>query len=397
MEHVTSDHLAAALNAARAGGIYLDHHATTPVDARVAEAVLHYMVADFGNSNSVDHLYGELAATAVETAAVRVAHLLSAELDDIHFTSGSTQALEMAFSHALGASPDRPLRVTLTRVEHPATIDIVARAERRGLATVRWIEVGSDAAIDVDQVSGMMDETDLMCVMAANNEVGTIFPVAQIYERAADAGVAMLVDATQAAGRVAIDLSETPFDYLVLSGHKIYGPKGVGALISPVYHADDSYGLVGSHSATPNVPGIVGFGVACQLMAEEGGAEEFRLRSLSALMLTELQSTIPDLVLNGSEFRLGGNLHVSAPGAPNDLVVARLRNRVAVSTGAACMSGAQGASHVLRAMGLPQNLQESALRIGLGRHTSREDVLEAAQRIASAVASVRTSLDRQNA
>lgn len=358
---------------------------------------MRYMLEEFGNANSVDHVHGERAAAAVEAATDAVAELLSADPADVHFTSGSTQALELAFSHALGTAGGGPLRVALSRVEHPAVIDIAKRAERLGVATVQWIDVASDASVDMDGIERLLPDIDLLCLMAANNEVGTIYPVAEAYERAATAGVAMLVDATQAVGRVQINLSETPFDYLVLSGHKIHAPKGVGALVSSVYRAEDNYGLAGSHAATPNVPGIVGLGIACRLMIEGGAADEQRLRGLSALMLAELRSAVPDLVLNGREPRLGGNIHVSAKGAPNDLVVARLRNQVAISTGAACMSGAQGASHVLQAMALPQDVQESALRIGLGRYTTREDVLEAAQRIASAIASVRTSLECQNA
>jgi cysteine desulfurase len=379
------------------GEIYLDHHATTPVDPRVAEAVMRHMVEEFGNANSVDHVHGERAAAAIEAATDAVADLLAADSTDVHFTSGSTQAIELAFSHALGTAKGSPLRVALSRVEHPAVMDVARRAEGLGLAALHWIDVAPDASIDLNHVEGLLPEIDLLCLMAANNEVGTIYPVAEAYERAAAAGVAMLVDATQAVGRVPLDLSETPFDYLVFSGHKIHAPKGVGALVSSVYRAEENFGLAGCHAATPNVPGVVGLGIACRLMAEEGAAEEQRLRGLSALMLDELRNAVLHLVLNGSEPRLGGNLHVSAPGAPNDLVVARLRNKVAISTGAACMSGAQGASHVLQAMGLPQDVQESALRIGLGRNTTREDVIEAAQRIASAIASVRISLERQNA
>lgn len=297
----------------------------------------------------------------------------------------------------MGMHRNFPLRVALSRVEHPAIIDIAKRAEHRGLASLRWLDVSSDASIDLGQVKRLAPEIDLLCLMAANNEVGTIYPVADAYEIASVAGVSMLVDATQAAGRLEIDLSETPFDYLVLSGHKIYAPKGVGALISPIYRADDNHGIAGSHPPTPNVPAIVGLGVACRLMVEQGEADERRIRELRDLMLDELRSIVPNLSLNGGTPKLSGNLHVSAPGAPNDLVVSRLRGQVAISTGAACMSGAQGSSHVLQAMKLPHDVQESALRISLGRPTSREDVIEAAHHIGSAIAAVKTTLGLQHA
>lgn len=379
------------------GGIYLDHHATTPVDQRVTEAIVRHLMEDFGNANSVDHVHGERAAAALREATMSVARLLSAQDDDVHFTSGSTQAIEFALSHAIGVAGGRTLRIAMSRVEHPALIDVARRAERLGLASIRWLDVSSDASVDLDDVKRALPKLDLLCLMVANNEVGTIYPVREAYDLAASAGVAMLVDATQAVGRVEMDLSETPFDYLVLSAHKLYGPKGVGALVSPVYRAEDAFGLAGGHPPTPNVPGIVGLGVACELMATQGTDDERRVLGLRDLMLHELRTKVPDLVPNGGGPRLAGNLHVSAPGAPNDLVVARLRGQVSISTGAACMSGAFGGSHVLQAMGLPTQVQESALRIGLGRSTTREDVLDAAERIASAIGSVRRSLEHRNA
>jgi cysteine desulfurase len=201
------------------GGIYLDHHATTPVDPRVAEAVMRHMVQEFGNANSVDHVHGERAAAAIEAATVAVADLLTADPADVHFTSGSTHAIELAFSHALGTAKGSPLRVALSRVEHPAVMDMARRAEELGLATLRWINVAPDASIDMNQVEELLPGIDLLCLMVANNEVGTIYPVAEAYERAAAAGVAMLVDSTQAVGRVPLDLSATKSMPPRASGH----------------------------------------------------------------------------------------------------------------------------------------------------------------------------------
>ncbi|UXN67939.1 aminotransferase class V-fold PLP-dependent enzyme (plasmid) [Devosia neptuniae] len=251
-------------------GIYLDHHATTPVDPEVAQAVVRCMVEDFGNANSTDHTYGEHAAESVENARESVAGLLSAGSEDIHFTAGSTQAIELAFAHAIGAGGPAPLRVALSRVEHPAVIDTAVRAERRGLASLRWLEVSGEGEIDLDELRAAVKDADLLCMMAANNEIGTIYPVASAFDIAEGAGVRMLVDATQAVGRTELDLSTIPFDYLVLSGHKIYGPKGVGALVSASYRPEENHGISASHEPTQNVPGIVGLGLAARIMSERG-------------------------------------------------------------------------------------------------------------------------------
>ncbi|MBY5701207.1 cysteine desulfurase [Rhizobium leguminosarum] len=375
-------------------GIYLDHHSTTPVDPRVAEVVMRAMVEDFGNANSVDHKYGEAAHHLIERASSLVAKLVNCDDTDVHFTSGSTEAIRLAISHAIGVADALPLRIGLSRVEHPAVIDTAARAERLGLARLIWVDVGADARLDMTSLQeALKDGVDLLCVMAANNEVGTIYPLAEIFALAEAGGAHMLVDATQAAGRVPIDLNETPVEYLILSSHKIYGSKGVGALISSIYDAAQVHGLAATHEATPNVPGIAGMGEACRLMAEEGANETLRIASLRDQMQDILLTRLPEIIVNGppSE-RLAHNLHISVPGVPNDLVVQRLRGRVAISTGAACMSGAQSASHVLQAMGLSQEIQDGALRIGLGRFTTQDDITLAAAEIEAATIDVKSAL-----
>ena len=305
--------------------IYLDHHATTPVDPRVLAVAVRMMVEDYGNANGVENTHGENAAGVVDNAKEKVARLLAAEPEDVHFTSGSTEAIQLAISHAI-ASHKAPLRVALTGVEHKAVIDTVLRAEQMGLVEKSWVAVDSRAQIDMESLESVLaDGVDLVCIMAANNEVGTIYPVLRIAQLARNHDADVLVDATQAVGRVPLDLSDGAMTYLVLSAHKIYGPKGVGALVSSSFDRSSSFGLQGAHEATPNVAGIAAMGVACEILEMESAEENKRLSSLRDRLQERLCTLIPDLVVNGDQAnRLPNNLHVTVKGAPNDIVLSRL-------------------------------------------------------------------------
>ncbi|TCN35210.1 cysteine desulfurase [Shinella granuli] len=377
--------------------IYLDHHATTPVDSRVVDIVTRAMLDDYGNANGVENLHGERAASIVDRSKASVASLLRSDPADVHFTSGSTEAIELALSHAI-ASGKAPLRVGLSTVEHKAVIDYVLRAEGLGLCTKVWLPVNDEAMLDWTAFeTALHSGLDLVCVMAANNEVGTTYPITEVAAASHLFGAKILVDATQAVGRMEIDTEGDNLDYVVVSAHKVYGPKGIGALISRHFEPSHLTGLRGAHQATPNVPGIAGMGRAFEIMEMEGDEESRRLALLRDLLLRRLQALVPGLVVNGSEKdRLPHNLHVSAPGAPNDIVLLRLRGQVSVSTGSACNSGAQEPSHVLRAMGLDAARIESSLRMGLGRSTSNDDVKIAATLIADAIADVRSSLSGES-
>ncbi|MBT9372612.1 aminotransferase class V-fold PLP-dependent enzyme [Rhizobium sp. CSW-27] len=372
--------------------VYLDHHATTPVDPRVAEVAIRMMVEEFGNANGVENIHGEHAASAVAEARDKVARLLRAEPDDVYFTSGSTEAIQLAISHSI-ATHHSPLKIAVSRVEHKAVIDTALRAERLGLAAVTWIEVDEKARLDRSGYKRVLQTgIDLVCVMAANNEVGTIYPVDEIVREAHEHGANVLIDATQAVGRMPIDLEELNAAYVVLSGHKIYSPKGIGALVSPVFERASVFGLQGAHHPTPNVSGIAALGSACELMELEGEAESRRLSQLRDLLQQRLLHLVPGLVVNGDEAaRLPHNLHVSAPGALNDVVLSHLRGKVSISTGSACNTGAQEPSHVLRAMRLPHSRIDSCLRMGLGRTTTASDIELAAVQIAQAIHDVRTA------
>jgi cysteine desulfurase len=231
---------------------------------------------------------------------------------------------------------------------------------------------------------------DLLCLMAANNEVGTIYPVDAVSREARARGCTVFVDATQAAGKIPLSVSACEIDYMALSAHKMYGPKGVGALVYAGSEGMTGRSPDGTGPGTPPVPGIVGLGQACRLRALEMEEDETRIAGLRDQLERSLCDAIPGLVVNGDRSnRLAGNLHISVPDVPGDAVIARLRRQVALSTGAACSSGAQEPSHVLRAMGLAPALQEGALRMGLGKATTGADVAAAASSIAAAVAAAR--------
>jgi cysteine desulfurase len=376
--------------------IYLDNHATTPVDPRVAAAVLSTMTSTFGNPNSSEHLYGEEASNLVDVARRQIGELLSTNHEAIHFTSGATESIRIALAHAVSQRGHGPLRVALARVEHRAVLDVVLEYERRGEATVDWIPVDGLAQIDLDALDSVCHKgIDLVCVMAANNEVGTVYPLKDVAAIATSVGARTLVDATQAAGSIPLNLNEFHIDYVAFSAHKMYGPKGVGALVAralPSVRTTNSP-TPGTDDGTPNVPGIVGLGEACRLRRLEMGNDERRMAALRDELQGMLQVAIPDLMVNGDiRHRLANNLHVAVPGVPSDAVIARLRRYVALSSGAACSSGAQTHSHVLKAMGLPEAVMDGALRIGVGKFTTKEEINLAAPHIAAAVSATRVAL-----
>jgi cysteine desulfurase len=381
--------------------IYLDYHATTPVDPRVAAVVLHTMTTAFGNANSAEHVYGETAAALVADARREVAALVDAAPEGVHFTSGSSESIRLALAHAVAGRGQKPLRVAVTTVEHRAVLDAVAVHERRGEVTVRWLPVDGRARLDMTALEAAChDGMDLVCVMAANNEVGTLYPVEEVTRIAGRTGARTLIDATQAAGRVSIHAAAWEITYLAISAHKIYGPKGVGALIVPSeLDMRPSHGPTpGTGNGTPNVPGIAGLGEACRLRRLEMGDDEPRIAAQRDRLELLLLAGIHGLVMNGDRAcRLSHNLHVSVPDVPNDAVIARLRHSVALSTGAACSSSAQTPSHVLRAMGVSEAVQEGSLRIGTGKFTTDEDIQQAAEHIVQAVAALRRAMGGREA
>lgn len=386
--------------------IYLDNHATTPTDPRVAAVVLRYMTEAFGNASSVDHPYGDEAEAAVENARREVASLVGASPRDVVFVSGATEALNLAIQGFVrvrgthGRVP-APVRIGVTPIEHRAVLDPIGHLAREGLISVTWLQVDSRGQLDLDQARNVCARgLDLLCVMAANNEVGTILPLSHIAAVARSEGIPLLTDATQAAGRIPLSFTEWGLAFLALSAHKLYGPKGVGALVVTRDAALEPLSYGGGHErglrpGTLNVPGIAGLGEACRLRRMEMATDESRVAAQRDRLEGLLVEGIDELAINGDRSaRLAGNLHISIPGVSSSVIVARLRNAVAVARGAACASAAETPSHVLRALGLPDPLIRGALRLGLGKFTTDDEVERAGDYISQAVLESRPALQR---
>lgn len=382
--------------------IYLDYHATTPTDPRVAAVVMHHLTEAFGNASSRDHAYGDEAAATVNEAREQVALLLGTRARHVVFTSGATESLNLALQGFVRAKRTRrsdPVRITLTRLEHRAVVDTCTWLAERGEATLDWLHVDHRGRLDLEDLERACGAgAELVCTMAANNEVGTIHPLDEIGRIARTHGVPVLTDATQGAGKIPILTEEWGLSMVALAAHKMYGPKGVGALVVSRDVTLDPLLRGGGHqrglrSGTLNVPGIAGMGEAARLRRMEMGVDEPEI----ALRRDRLQETlirgIPGLVVNGdTENRLAGNLHVSVPDVPNTVVVARTRDWVALATGSACSSGVETPSYVLQALGLPREVVRGALRIGIGKFTTEHEIERASEVLAREVGLARAAM-----
>jgi cysteine desulfurase len=371
--------------------IYLDYHSTTPVDPRVAEKVMYYMTTAFGNANSVDHGYGDAAAQAVKQARQQIAELIHAYPKEIIFTSGATESINLAIQGHI-SQQNNPAKIIVSPVEHKAVLDTCKALAKKGLAEIIWLKVNQQAQLDLEHLEKVCAAgASLLCVMAANNEVGTIYPIQKIGAIAQTYHIPFLCDASQAVGKIPLNFQDWGITYLAISGHKFYAPKGVGALV--VRNGDYLQPMIyggghqqGMRSGTLNVPGIVGLGEACKLRQLEMSADENAIAQLRDTLQNLLQSNIPELVVNGDlNNRLSGNLHISIPDIPNSAMIARVRHKLAISTGAACSSGAIAPSHVLQAMNMAENIIEGALRIGIGKFTTKAEIEKVSSLIISAV------------
>jgi cysteine desulfurase len=385
--------------------IYLDHHATTPVDPAVLDAMLPYFREHFGNPSSTHHAFGQEAAAAVERARAQVAALIGAPPADIVFTSGATEADNLAV-RGLAQSTSQGHVVTSV-LEHAAVLEPCRTLERLGFAVTR-VEVGESGVVDAGRVAdALRAETVLVSLMAANNEVGTLQPVAEVGALCRARGIVFHTDAVQALGRVPVDVEAWNADLVSLSAHKMYGPKGVGALyvrkerrprlrLTP--QAEGGGQEKGVRSGTLNVPGIVGFGEAARLAHDAiASGEPDRVRELRDRLLAGLRSRIPNTEVNGAMTpRLPGNLHVSIEGAEAETLILSLGGRIGISSGAACAEAGGKGSHVLRAMGLPDMRVYTALRFGVGRYNTVAEIDAVVDSLVDAVvaARARTSIPR---
>jgi cysteine desulfurase len=383
--------------------IYLDAHATTPVDPRVLEAMLPYFSEKFGNAASRTHPYGWTADAAVELAREVIAAAIGAwSPKEIVFTSGATESDNLALRGVLEAAPAGSHVVT-TAIEHHAVLDPCRHLERFGYE-VTVVPVEPNGIVDPARIAAALNaRTVLVSVMTANNEVGTLQPIAEIGRITRERNVYLHTDAAQALGRVAIDVDRMGIDLLSLSAHKIYGPKGVGALyvrsrgprVRMVAQMDGGGHERGLRSGTLNVPGIVGLAKACELLSTESRGETERIRALRDRLFAALREKIEGLELNGDpEKRLAGNLNVSISGIPSDLLIGALPD-VAISSGSACTSASLEPSYVLRAMGATDDRARSSLRFGVGRFTTEGQVDRAAELIAAKVHELRDDSTRE--
>ncbi len=375
--------------------IYLDHHSTTPVDPRVLDAMLPYFTDLYGNAASRSHAFGRSAASAVEEARERVAQAIGASYSEIVFTAGATESNALAIK---GSAHRRPgTHLVTTAIEHRSVLDACTRLQADGWA-LTVVGVDSCGRVDPDDVRrALQPDTLLVSVMAANNEIGTLQPIAAIGAIVRAHGALFHVDATQALGRMALDVQADTIDLLSLSAHKLYGPKGVGALyvrrrprrteLLPLIEGGGQEG--GLRPGTLNVPGIVGTGIACEIMIESMAGETVRLAALRERLWAALTRELDGLTLNGHpELRLAGNLHLSIAGVQPDALLLGL-DEVALSAGAACSTGAVKPSHVLEAIGAAGDGARAALRLGIGRFNTEAQIDRAAQCIARRVLALR--------
>jgi len=377
--------------------VYLDYQATTPVDPRVLAEMLPYFTTTFGNASSIDHAYGAEASEAVEVARDRVASLVGASVDDVIFTSGATEANNLAILGFAESFVDSPGHVVTVETEHPAVLDPCSYLERKGWRVSR-LAVDHAGLVDPDDVGkALQKDTRLLSVMTANNEIGTIAPLKEISRLAAEAEVALHTDATQSAGYLPLNMNDLDVSLASLSGHKMYGPKGVGALVvrgRQMRRRVVPRELGGGHerglrSGTLNVPAIVGFGVACELAGSEADEVSSRLRALRERLWALLEGTVPGIELNGDRTkRLPHNLNVYVPGVNSRALLVQLKGDLALSTGAACGSAKAESSRVVAALGLGEGRAACSIRLSVGRPTTIGDVKSAAARFAAVVAAL---------
>jgi len=363
--------------------IYLDNHATTPVDPRVLDAMLPFFAQKFGNASSKNHAFGWEAEAAVDSAREQVAKLIGASSPrEIVFTSGATESDNLAIKGVAQAYRERGNHIVTCVTEHKAVLDSCKTLEKQGFK-VTYLPVQPNGLIDVQRLEdALTDKTILVSVMAANNEIGTIQPMKEIARSTKKRGILFHSDATQAVGRIPVDVDEMGIDLLSLTAHKIYGPKGVGALyvraanprvrVTPML--DGGGHERGMRSGTLNVPGIVALGTSCEVAQREMGAEGERLTGLREHLRSGLFEQLEDVYINGDPVRrLPGNLNMSFAYIDGESLMMGLKE-IAVSTGSACTSASLEPSHVLKALGVDDSLAHASIRFGLGRFNTAEEI-----------------------
>ena len=380
---------------------YLDYNATTPVDGRVIDAMMPLFAEHFGNPSSVHHEQGKTAARIMDEARGKVAGAIGMGASDVIFTSGATEANNLALA-GMQRGMGRPIKVLAGATEHKSVIQTCRMLQEEG-SSFATIPVFRNGTLDIVSLEDMMsDSVDVVSVMAANSETGVINPVGMAADIVHRHGAVLHCDATQAVGKIPFDAGEIGADMVTLSSHKIYGPKGCGALVATrdarrrmaaILHGGGQEREL--RSGTPNVPAIAGFGEACSIAATEGLADAGRQRGLRDMFETNLAVTVPDVSVNGhGAARLPNTSNVRMRGALADAVLTRVPS--AMSTGSACASGTMEPSHVLVAMGLDREAADESIRVSVGRNTGERDIDMAVSELAKAASFVRRAEARPN-
>lgn len=378
---------------------YLDYNATTPVDERVLDAMLPYLTTHFGNAASRTHVYGLKAEEAVDEARRQVADLLGAHPVEIVFTSGATESINLALKGVFEANQRRGNHIITVQTEHKAVLDTCEHLAQLG-AEVTYLQPDESGLISPEQLAdALTPQTMLVSVMWANNETGVIQPIAELAQLTHEHGALFHTDATQAVGKLPIDLSALPIDLLSLSGHKLYAPKGIGALYARrktplVTQQDGGRHERGRRSGTLNVPGIVALGAAAELAGSLLRTEAQHLASLRDRLERGIRSAVPNVRLNGHPaHRLPNTLNLAFPDLDGELLLMSLC-QIAVSNGSACNAASTDPSHVLTAMGLPDDLAYASIRFSLGRFTTEADIDLAIGHVGDVVGNLRMAMER---
>ena len=377
--------------------IYMDYHATTPLDPRVLEAMMPYLTSKFGNAASRNHAFGWEAEEAVEKARKQIATLIGANAKEIVITSGATESNNLAIKGVAEMYAERGNHIITAATEHKATLDTCKRLEKHGYR-ITYLPVLASGLVDLDMLrESITDKTILISIMYANNEIGVIQPVREIGKLAKEKGVLFHTDAVQSVGKVPVNVIDDNIDLMSISGHKLYGPKGVGALyvrrksprVQLTAQIDGGGHERGMRSGTLNVPGIVGLGEACELCRKEMATESVRLRTLRDKLRAKLEGALDEVYINGTmESRLPHNLNISFAFVEGESLLMGI-NDVAVSSGSACTSATLEPSYVLKALGAGDDIAHSSIRFGLGRFSTDEEVDYVAQKVISVVQHLR--------
>jgi cysteine desulfurase len=379
--------------------IYMDNQATTPMDERVLAAMLPYFREQFGNAASRSHPYGWTAEEAVEHAREQIGKLIGAKGKEIIFTSGATESDNLAVKGVVEFYKDKGNHVITCVTEHKAILDTCKALERAGKATVTYLPVDTYGQVDVDAVkNAITDKTVLISIMYANNEIGTLHPIREIGKLAKEKGILFHSDATQGVGKVPVNVDQDGIDLLSMTAHKMYGPKGCGALyvrskgprVRLTPEIDGGGHERGMRSGTLNVPGIVGFGKACELCGQELEAEAGKLVALRTKLHDGLTNQLEDVFLNGHPTqRIPGNLNLSFSYVEGESFLMGVNKDIALSSGSACTSATLEPSYVLKALGVGDDLAHTSIRFGLGRFNTEEDVDFVVKRVVEVVQRLR--------